>query len=120
MTQIRVFLIPVLHGLNWSATLERFLRQGMVIQLNVAHERALAVLAASEMVASQHLFNAAVEALDRPVGLGPSGAGESVLDADGLAELSEFVHAAFAVCGLATEPIGERLAVVGQNLANPD
>jgi|GEM_PF-5652228 hypothetical protein len=87
----RVPLIPVLHGLKGRATLECCLRQVMSIQPNVAHERAFEVFAASEVVAAQHLFDAAVEALDHAVGLRTPRTGQALLIASALAFVAVYV-----------------------------
>jgi hypothetical protein len=59
----------------------------IILQPNVAHEYALKVFTASEMVAAQHLFDTAVEALDHAVGLRPQWSGRAILNTQRLAQL---------------------------------
>jgi len=66
----------------------------VVVEPDVAQQRGLQVLGAIVSPRGQHLGDAAIEALDHAVGLRCTGLGQSVLDAQGLAELVELVRAA--------------------------
>jgi hypothetical protein len=92
----------------------------MIVQPHVALDRSLEVFPTDEVVTSEHLFDTAVKALHHPVGLGSSRAGQSVLDAQRLAQLVKLMPAAFAPRQAPKEPVGELLAVVGQNLPDLD
>ena len=63
----RLVRLPVLHGLNGRAMTDRFLRQMVVVQPDIALERGFQIVAAAEVVRAQDLGNAAVEALDHAV-----------------------------------------------------
>ena len=52
----------------------------MIVQPHVAREGAFEVFAADEVVTSEYLFDAAVELLPHPVGLGSSRAGQPMLE----------------------------------------
>lgn len=84
----------------------------MVVEPDVAKQRGFQGLGAIVSPSSQHLGDTAIETLDYAVGLRRPGLGQTVLDAQGLAELVELVLAArLAVLG-AEQAVGELLAVV--------
>lgn len=90
----------------------------MVVQSHVAQQRLLQVLCTVEAVASQHIGNAPVKALDHAIGARRSGFGQPVLNAQACAQLIELMFP----CGLpgprGKEAISELLAVVGEHLLN--
>ena len=94
------------------------LRQLMVVQPGIAHERRLQFLAGAEVMGSQDIRDPAIEALHHAVGLGRPGLGQTVFDAQGQAKLVEFmVSRRLAVAG-AEQAIREFLAVVGQDVGD--
>lgn len=72
---------------------ECFLRQVLVVQPDVARERGFQIRATLEVVASQHLADATMEAFDHAVGLRATDGRQAVFDAQGCAELVERVLA---------------------------
>jgi len=92
---------------------ERGLRQLGVVKMNVAHQRGFQVFAADEMVALQHLLDAAVEALDHAVGLGVHRRAEAVLDAKIIAKPVKIVLTGCRSLAQAEQPIGEFLTIIG-------
>ena len=91
--------------------MERGLRQLGVVKMNVAHQRGFQVFAADEMVALQHLLDAAVEALDHAVGLGVHRRRQAVLDAEVGAEQVELVLSRRGAFAQTEETVGEFLPV---------
>jgi len=71
------------------------------------------------MVALQHVLDPAVEPLDHAVGLGRSGRREAVFNIEGCAERVEVVLACRGAFAQAEEPVGELLAIVRQDGADP-
>ena len=67
---------------------------------------------------AQDLLDATVEALDHAVGAGRARLGQSVLDAQGFAELIELVFTAGVLGELAEQQVGELFSVVGQDGAD--
>jgi len=92
---------------------ERGLWQLRVVKLDVAQQRGFQVFAADEMMALQHLFDAAVEALDHAIGLRMHRRREAVLDAEIGAEAVEIVLTGCHSLAQAEQPVGEFLAVIG-------
>ena len=84
---------PSLHGLDGGLLVECFLRQVLVVQPDVARERGFQIRATLEVVASQHLADATMEAFDHAVGLRATDGRQAVFDAQGCAELVERVLA---------------------------
>ena len=68
----------------------------------------------------EHIGDAPIEALDHPVGTGCSWSGEAVLDAQVLTELVKLMPARGITGPAAKEPVREFLAIIGENLADPD
>jgi len=60
---------------------ECFLRQVLVVQPDVARERGFQIRATLEVVASQHLADATMEAFDHAVGLRATDGRQAVFDA---------------------------------------
>jgi len=93
---------------------------GWVVEPDVAQQRGLQVLGAIVSPSGQHLGDTAIETLNHAVGLRRPGLGQTVLDAQGLAELVELVLAARLTAPGAKQPVGELFAVVGQQPGDPD
>ena len=93
--------------------MERGLWQLGVVKMDVAHQRGFQVFAADEMVALQHLLDAAVEALDHAVGLGVHRRAEAVLDAKIIAKPVKIVLTGCRSLAQAEQPIGEFLTIIG-------
>jgi hypothetical protein len=90
----------------------------VVVQRHISQQRLLQVLSALEAVASHHISNAAVEAVDHPVGARGSGLGQPVLDAQAGTPLTE----PMLLCGLpgarCKEPVGKPLGVTFEDALN--
>jgi hypothetical protein len=74
----------------------------MVVQPDIALEHGFEILAATEMVRTQDLGDAAVEALDHAVGLGPARRDEAVRDVELDAALIKAVPSRWAGAGRST------------------
>ena len=85
---------------------------------DAAVQRGFQLFAGTEVVALQHLLDAAVEALDHAVGLGVLWRGQTVLDAKVGAELVERVLAGGRPFAQTEQAVGEFLTVIGQHRAN--
>ena len=112
MEQLGVGFEPILHGLERGFAAQRGLRQLMIVQVHVAMQGCPQVLARPEVMGLQDVADAAIEAFHHTVGLRRPGLGQSVLDAQGLAELVELVRAARLTVLGAEQAVGELLAVV--------
>ncbi|MPN18767.1 hypothetical protein SDC9_166130 [bioreactor metagenome] len=95
--QLRGFHLPALECLNRRVVPQRFLRQVLVVQPHKAVQRLLQILGTVEVMRAKHLAQTAVESFDHPVGLRRPGLGQSMLNAQRLAQLIEFMFP----CGLA-------------------
>ena len=84
---------PSLHGLKRDAA-KRGLRQLMIVQVHVAMQGRPQVLAPPEVMGLQDVADAAIEAFHHAIGLRRPTLGQTMLDAQGLAELVELVRAA--------------------------
>lgn len=118
--QFRLCLIPPLHGLHRRLALQRWLRQLVVVQGHIAHQRLLHVLCAVEALYLQNIRYAAIEALDHSIGSGRPGFGQAMLYAHLLAQLVELMIAAGLALTAGKQPVRELLAVVGQQLGDLD
>jgi len=94
MEQLGVGFEPFLHGLKRGFAAQRSLRQLMMVRGHVAMQGRPQVLARLEVMGLQDVADAAIEALHHAVGLRRLRLGQSMLDAQGLAELVELVLAA--------------------------
>ena len=63
----------------------------------------------------EHIGDASIEAFHHPVGLGCPGTGQAMFDAQFPAQLIEFMLAAGFTLTASKQPVGEFLAVVGQD-----
>ena len=91
------------------------MRELAVVEVDVAQEGLLQVLAALEAMALQDVLDPAVEPLDHAVRLWPHRRGQAVLDAKLGAEQVELVLSGGRALAQAEEAVGESLAVVGQH-----
>ena len=85
----------------------------MVVQGHIAQQGLLHVLAAVEPVGLEHIGDAAIESLDHAIGSRGPGLGQSVLDAQLLAQLVELMVAAGLALAAGKQAVRELLAVVG-------
>ena len=92
----------------------------MVVQIHVPVQRLRQVLQAVETVHLEHIGNAAIEALDHAIGARRSGFGQAELDIELLACLIKHVSTTGFRLAAGKQPIGELLAVVGQDLGDSD
>ena len=113
--QVRSSPIPFLHGLHGRAGIEGSLGQMMVVEPSVSQKGLLQVVATEEVMAAQHLFDTAVEALHHPVGLRPTWAGEPMLDAESVAQRIEGMLSGGRALARGDEAVGELLAIVGED-----
>ena len=92
----------------------------VIIDVDIAQQGLRQLLTGAKTVGRQDLAHAAVAALNHAVGLGMARRDEAVLDVLFLADPVEAVLARrFALAGGA-EPIGEFLAVIRQDLGDPE
>ena len=87
---------------------------------DIAVQRGLQFFAGTEVVALQHLLDAAVEPLDHAVGLGMLRRGQAVLDAEVTAEQVERVLAGGCALAQADQAVGELFSVIRKYGADPD
>ena len=99
--------------------IQRSLRYVVIVQVAVALKRGLQRLLGVKAVARQYVTDPAVEALHHAVGLRAAHRGEPVLDTRLGAELVEDMLATGGAL-LALQPVGERLVVVGEELADAE
>ena len=92
----------------------------MVVQGHIAQQGFLHVLAAVEPVGLEYIGDAAIEPLHHAIGSGRPGLGQSVLDAQFPAQLIELMVAAGFAFLAGKQAVGELLAVVGQQLGDPE
>lgn len=92
----------------------------MVVQGHIAQQRCVRILLAVEPMRLQDVFNPVIEALHHAIGPGRSGLGQTMLYVQGLAQAVKLVIATGLVLPAGKQPIGELLAVVSQDAADPD
>jgi len=92
----------------------------MVVQGHIPHQGLLQILAAVKAVRLEHICNAPIETLDHAIGSGRPGFGQSVFNAQGLAQLIKLVLTRGLALSARKESVRELLAVVGQQLLNPE
>ena len=92
----------------------------MVVELDVAAKRAGQVLATVEAVRGQYVRDAAIEALDHAIGLRAPRTGQTMLDAERLAQLIELMLPRRLALAGGEQTVGELLAVVGEQPPDPD
>ncbi len=95
--------------------IERFLREVFVVEPGVAVERGCQVEGALEVMSTEDLRQSSVEALDHAIGARRLRLGQAVLDAQCLAERVELMGSGSILGFLAEDPIGELLAVIGED-----
>ena len=92
----------------------------MVVQGYIAQQGPLHVLAAIEPVRLEHIGNAAIESFDHAIGSGGPWLRQPVLDPQLLAQLVELVVAAGLALAAGKQAVRELLAIVGQQLVDPE
>lgn len=112
--QVWPLALPVLEGVDGGLAFEDGLQQLAIVEANVAQDGLLQVLAVVEVLTLEHVLDPAVEAFDHPVGLRTHGLGQAVLGAEPVG----VVVAGGSAVAQAEQPVGERLAVVGQRLGD--
>ena len=96
------------------------MRQLVVVQGHVTQQGLLHILTAVEPVGLQNVRYATVEALHHAVGSRGSWLGQPVLDPQLLAQLVQLMVAAGLALAAGKQAVRELLAVVGQQLGDPD
>ena len=109
--QLRLLTVPALEGPDGRSALEDGLWQLAVVEVDVAQEGPLQVLAAPEAVALEDVLDPAVEAFDHAVRLRPHWRREAVLGAKEV----QLVLAGGHALAPAEQAVGESLSVVGQH-----
>ena len=92
----------------------------MVVQGHVTHERLLQIFTAGESMGFEHIGNTSVEALDHAVGAGRAWLGQAMFNVQGLAQLIKLMVASGLALTAGKQPVGELLAVVGQDFLDLD
>ena len=92
----------------------------MVVQPDIAGQRGLEILGAVESMGGQDLGDPTVETFDHAVGLGGTRLGQTMLDTQGRAEFVERVLARGLPLFRTQQPIRKFLAVIGEQLRDPD
>ena len=82
----------------------------MVVQGHIPHQRLPHVFGAVETVGLQDIRNAAIEPLHHAIGLGRSGFGQSVFNAQCLAQLIKLMFPAGFTLPAGKQAVGEFLA----------
>ena len=91
----------------------------LVVEQHISVQRGFQLFAGTEVVALQHLLNAAVETLDHAIGLGVLRRSKAVFDAEVGAELIELVLAGGSALAQAEQAVGELLAIIRENGPDP-
>jgi len=99
--------LPVLESVYWGSPFQDGLRQLAVVEVDVAQEGPLQVLAALEAMALKDVLDPAIEPLDHAVCLRPHRGRETVLDAEVCAEQVELMLSGGAAFAQAEQPVGE-------------
>ena len=73
--EVRLFLVPVFHGLKGSDVAQRLLRDVLIIDLDVAFNGSGRMLGGAEAGSGQDVGDAPVEAFDHAIGLRAAGLG---------------------------------------------
>lgn len=110
--------VPVLHGLKWGFAAQSRLGSLAVVQSHVTHQGLLQILPTVKAMRLENIGNAPVEAFDHATGSGRSGLREAVLDAQAVALLIKLVLARGFALTAGKQPVGELLAVVGQQFSD--
>jgi hypothetical protein len=117
---LRVFFAPSLERLEGAKVAEGALRDLAVVELEIVIEGHGKFGGAVEAGASEQVGDAAVEALHHPVGLRAARRDEAMRDALFGTGLAEPVAAGGFALALGGEAVGEFLAVIGQDLLDPE
>ena len=92
----------------------------MVVQGHVTHDRLLQVFTTGEPMGFEHIGNAPIEALDHAIGSGRAWLGQAMFNVQGLAQLIKLMVARGLALTTGKQPVGELLAVVGQDFLHLD
>lgn len=92
----------------------------MVVQGHITHERLRQIFTAGESVSCEHTGNAPIEALHHAIRSGRAWLGQAVFNAQGLAQLVKLMVTRGLALTACKQPVGELLAVVGQNFLHLD
>ncbi len=113
-------MIVLLQFGNRGDMAEVLLWDVVIIEVEIALQGGFQMPGRGEGGGFQHLGDAAVEALDHPVGLRVSGLDQPMVDAVvGAGSVEDVPAGRFALAGGA-EAVGELLAVIGQHGANAE
>ena len=110
----------LLHGLHRRLAFERRLGQLVVVQGHIAQQSLLQVFTAAEPMGLESITDATVGPLHHPVGCGRPGLGQPVLDTQLLAQPIKLMVAAGLALLAGKQAVCKFLAVVGQELVDPD
>ena len=117
MEQIWLLLMPLLQRRHGADVAACALRDVVMVDADVADQGVVQVLAGMAAVGGQDLGEAAVAARDPAVGLGVARCDEAMRDGVGGADAIERVLTGRCALAGGAAPVGERLAVVGQDLS---
>ena len=92
----------------------------MVVQGHVTHERLLQIFTTGEPMGFEHIGNTSVESLDHAIGSGRAWLGQAMFNVQGLAQLIKLMVARGLALTTGKQPVGELLAVVGQDFLHLD
>lgn len=92
----------------------------MVVQRHVAHQCLRQIFTTGEAVCFEHIGDAAIETLDHAIGPGCAGSGQAMLDAQCAAKLVKLMIARCLAFTAGKQPVGEFLAIVGEDFVHPD
>lgn len=92
----------------------------MVVQGDVTHERFLQIFTTGESMRFEHIGDAPIESLDHAIGSGRAWLGQAVFNARGLTQLVKLMLTRGLALTAGKQPVGELLAVVGQEFLHPD
>lgn len=112
--------LPFLERLDWRVQVQRALWQVLVVEPDESVQRRLQVMGAVEAMRLQNLRQSPVEALHHAVGLRMLGLGQSVLNAQRLAQRIKLMVSAGVFLAPPERPISELSAVVRQQRLDPE
>ena len=92
----------------------------MVVLGHGSHKRLLQIFITGEPLGFQHIGNAPIEALDHAVAAGCARFGHAVRNVQGLTQLIKLMVARGLTRATGKQPVGELLAIVGQNFLHLD
>ena len=92
----------------------------MVVQRQVTHERLIQIFTTGESMGFEHIGNAPSKGFDRAIGSGRAWLGQAMLNVQGLAQLIKLLVARGLTLTAGKQPVGELLAVDGQDFVHID